>query len=176
MACDGNDYVTNFRDGILILEDGAGHTLEVPLEMGDVSITGLNAIQAERVVYRSRGRTKSVRRGVDQEISISFSAMLNRLGSTATKTNAAGKVVPSKPALIDFILFRGAFAGNVGTTHVCGDAKLLTARWQLTVPEGTDYIELHGVGFDLDTAEGDPNTVSASGTVYDPDVVIVRAA
>ena len=166
MACDGNDYVTNFRDGVLILEDGAGHSLETPLDMGDVAISGLSADMTELAVYQSRGRTKAVRRTNDVQPSVSFSAMLQRLGSTTA----------SKPALLDFLMRRGLYAGNVRTSHVCGDSYLLTARWQLTVPEGVDYIELRGVSFSADTAEGDPNTISATGTVYDPDVVIVRAA
>jgi hypothetical protein len=166
MACDGNDYVTNFRDGVLILEDGAGHSLETPLEMGDVAISGLSADMTELAVYKSRGRTKAVRKTNDVEASISFSAMLQRLGSESA----------TKPALLDFMLKRGLYKHNLRTSHVCGDSYLLTARWQLTVPEGVDYIELRGVSFSADTAEGDPNTISCTGTVYDPDVVIVRAA
>jgi len=42
MPCTGNDYVTNFRDGTLYLIDGGGTSLTIPLEMGDVNISGLN--------------------------------------------------------------------------------------------------------------------------------------
>ena len=76
MACNGNDYVSNFRDGTLYLMDGGGNTLTVPLEMGDVAISGLSGDMTEVAVYRSRGRTVAVRKTNDLQPSIAFSAML----------------------------------------------------------------------------------------------------
>jgi len=170
MSCDGNDYVTNFRDGVLILRDGAGVTLEVPLEMGDVAIGGLSADMTEVAVYQSRGRTKAVRRTNDVQPTLAFSAMLGRLSSSKTATT-----VPAKPAVMDFILRRNAYATNIRSSSICGDVYTLDAKWQLTTPDGVEYVELRAVAFTVDLSEGDPNSISLSGTVYDPDVIIVGA-
>lgn len=166
MACDGNDYVTNFRDGLLVLEDGGGHSLEVPLDMGDIAISGLSADMTEVAVYQSRGRTVSVRKTTEVQPTVNFSAMLQRFGSSTTL----------KAALLDFVRGKGAYATNVRTSGICGDVYTLDARWQLTTADGTDYIQLRDVRFTADLAEGDPNTISLSGTVYNPDVTVSAAA
>ena len=166
MACDGNDYVTNFRDGVLTLFDGAGHSLVVPLEMGDVAISGMNGDMTEHAQYFSRGRKVAVRKTQDLTPTIAFSAMLNRLSSAAAL----------KPAVLDFLRFTGYYATNVRTDGICGDAKTVDCKLALTVPEGTDYIYLRDVIFAFDIGEGDPSSISMSGTVENPDITIVGAA
>ena len=168
MACDGNDYVLNFRDGAIILTDGAGHSLTVPLDQGDVAISPLSADMTEVSVYQSRGRTKSIRRTTDIQPTITFSAHLNRLSRSSLGT-------PSKPALLDFIRRRGAYASNVRSSSICGDVYVIDVKWQLSTPDGTEYVECRAVHFTADLAEGDPDTISLSGTIYDPDVIIVPA-
>lgn len=158
MACDGNDYVTNFRDGTLYLEDGAGHTLTVPLETGDIAISGLNGDMTERAVYMSRGRIKSVRKTNDIVPTIAFSAMLNRMSSA------------TKDVIVDFLRFTGKYATNVRTTGVCGDIKTVNARWVVTTPDGDESITARDVAFGFDLAEGDPSSVSFSGEIYNTDI------
>ena len=114
MPCTGNDYVTNFRDGTLYLIDGGGTSLTIPLEMGDVNISGLNGDMSEVSVYRSRGKTVTVRKTNDLNPSISASAMLNRFSSA------------TKDVIADFIRFTGKYASNVRTSGVCGDVKTLS--------------------------------------------------
>jgi hypothetical protein len=171
MPCDGNDYVTNFRDGTLTLEDGAGHTMVVALDMGDLAISGLTAGQAEVAVYKPRGRTKAIRLTNQTEPTLSFSAMLNRL----TASEAAGRLASPKRALLDFLLFRGASKGNTRTGGVCGDVPTLNAKWTLNTVDGPEYVLVKDVHFSVDTAEGDPNMISASGTIYNADVEIIGA-
>jgi hypothetical protein len=163
MACNGNDYVSNFRDGTLYLMDGGGNTLTVPLEMGDVAISGLSGDMTEVAVYRSRGRTVAVRKTNDLQPSIAFSAMLNRLSSVTNNVIA------------DFIRFSGKFASNTRTTGICGDAKTLDAKWQVSTPDGTEQIIVRDVVFTYDISEGDPSSISLSGTIYNPDVTITGA-
>lgn len=163
MACNGNDYVSNFRDGTLYLMDGGGNTLTVPLEMGDVAISGLSGDMTEVAVYRSRGRTVAVRKTNDLQPSIAFSAMLNRLSSVTNNVIA------------DFIRFSGKFASNTRTTGICGDAKTLDAKWQVSTPDGVEQIIVRDVVFTYDISEGDPSSISLSGTIYNPDVTITGA-
>lgn len=163
MACNGNDYVTNFRDGALYLLDGSGASLTIPLEMGDVSISGLSGDMTEVAVYRSRGKTVAIRKTNDLQPSISFSAMLNRLSSV------------TNDVIADFIRFKGKYAGNIRTSGICGDAKTLNAKWVVSTPDGDETIIVRDVVFTFDFSEGDPSSVSLSGTIYNPDISITGA-
>lgn len=163
MACNGNDYVTNFRDGTLYLIDGAGTSLAIPLEMGDVAISGLSGDMTEVSVYRSRGKTVSVRKTNDLNPTIAFSAMLNRVSSVTNNVVA------------DFIRFSGKYASNVRTTGVCGDTKTLNAKWTVSTPDGDETVIVRDVLFTFDLAEADPSTISLSGTIYNPDVTMSGA-
>ena len=163
MACNGNDYVSNFRDGTLYLLDGAGASLAIPLEMGDVAISGLSGDMREVAVYRSRGRTVAVRTTNDLNPTIAFSAMLNRLSSVTNNVVA------------DFIRFTGKYATNVRTSGICGDAKTLDAKWVIATPDGNETITVRDVLFTFDLSEGDPSSISLSGTIYNNDVTIIGA-
>ena len=163
MACNSNDYVTNFRDGTLYLIDGAGTTLTIPLEMGDVSITGLNGDMSEVSVYRSRGRTVTVRKTNDLNPAIAASAMLNRFTSA------------TKDVIADFIRFTGKYASNVRTNGVCGDTKTIDAKWVVETPDGDETIIVRDVLFNFDLSEGDPSSISLSGTIYNADITMTGA-
>lgn len=163
MACNANDYVTNFRDGTLYLIDGAGVTLTIPLEMGDVNIAGLNGDMSEVSVYRSRGKTVTVRKTNDINPTISASAMLNRFTSA------------TKDVIADFIRFTGKYSTNVRTSGICGDAKTINAKWVVSTPDGDETIIVRDVLFSFDLAEGDPSSISLSGTIYNSDLTMTGA-
>ena len=164
MACDGNDYITNFRDGTLYLIDGAGTTLTVPLDAGDISITGMNGDMAERTVYRTRGRMRTVRKTNDLEAQIAFSAMLNRLSSV------------TKDSVLDFVRFKGKYEHNTRTTGICGDVKTVHAKWVISTPDGDEYAYVPDVAFDFDISEGDPSQISMTGTCYNPEDIDLKGA
>jgi hypothetical protein len=147
----------------MYLLDGSGNTLTIPLEMGDVAISGLSGDMTEVAVYRSRGRTVAVRRTNDLNPTIAFSAMLNRLSST------------TNDVIADFIRFKGKYSANVRTSGVCGDAKTLDAKWVISTPDGNETIIVRDVLFTFDFSEGDPSSISLSGTVYNADVTITGA-
>lgn len=163
MACNANDYVTNFRDGTLYLIDGAGTQLTIPLEMGDVNISGMNGDMFDVSVYRSRGRTVTVRKTNDINATISASAMLNRFSST------------TRDVIADFIRFAGKYATNVRSSGICGDAKTLNAKWVVSTPDGDETIIVRDVLFSFDLAEGDPSSISLNGTIYNNDVTFTGA-
>lgn len=152
-TCDGNDYITNFTDGVVTLIDGAGHELDVPLGNGDFSLTGLSADGWEQTVYFIRGVPKTQRRTQMVQPSVSLTAALNRLGSATKKT------------VLDFLRFRNYYASNVRSRAVCGDSNTVDVRFKISTPDGYEQIDLYGVFFNIDATEGDPSTISLSGTV-----------
>lgn len=156
MPSDPNDYALNFRDGTLTLRDGGGHSLVVPLEQGDVAITGLTPDMVEPTVYFSRGRRVAARKGQDVEPQISLSTLLNRVTSRDA----------TKPAVLDFLRFRGVYASNVRTNGIAGDLKTVDAELALNTPDGVSYVVCHDVYFGHDINEGDPSTLSLSGPVW----------
>jgi hypothetical protein len=152
----------HFTDGSITLKDGTGTplTLTVALSVGDLTISGVETDTLGRTVnaYETRGVLRSLRRGARVYPTVSFSAHL------ADVTDASDKT------LFDFILKRGASASNVSTTAGTGDVYTLDVVFTI---EGTDLgdaadhvITLEDVHFTSDLAEGEPNTISASGTIY----------
>ena len=157
MQCDYQ--VSNFRGGEVTLMDGAGHTLVVPLEVGDFAISGITPTNTEMAVYKSRGRTVAVKQTNDVEPSISFSAMLSRMTSL-TKTE-----------VLDFVRFTGYYSTNQAASSICNGGKLLDIKWALETEEGTEYIIARAVGItSIDTGDGDPNSIKFSATAYNPAV------
>lgn len=158
-----DEYVCNYRDGALTLIRGS-LSLVVPLEQGNVSIGGLSATNTSKTSYKSRGRTVTVRQSEESEASISLDTLLNRLSSVTKET------------VLDFVRGTKKYAGGPWSTAVAGDAQLVDCRWDVNTPDGPEYVNVYAVGFSYDIAEGDPNTVKLSGTIYKPTLTEINGA
>ena len=145
--------------GSIVLNDGTGTplTLTVRFDSADLSLSGLGALR-EVVTYQSRGKTLNIRKGAPSYPSISFSCMV------ADLTEATGGTV------LDWVAKRAPFTARVSTSTTIGDVD--TSDITITF-EGTDYgdgadqtITCEDVHFTADFAQGEPNKLSISGTVY----------
>ena len=151
--------IKHVTDGSITLEDGTGSpvTLVVPFTSGDLSVDGLqNSLRAVQA-YQTRGTLHSVRLAAREFPSMSFSAMLADVSDGTAGT------------LIDYCLKQGSYASNV-TTLTGSDVYALKVT--LTI-EGTDLgdsadhtIQMDDVHVTVAVAEGEPDTVTISGTVY----------
>lgn len=152
--------VKNFGDGTISVKDGTGTpvVLTVDFDQGDLSLTGLSATQREVAAYESRGVLKSLRHTTRTYPTGSFTLMLTDVSDDEDTT------------LIDFLLKRGSYDGNVSTRGANSD--VYTVDIVLTI-EGTDLgdtadhvITMEDCYCTADVAEGDPNTVTVNFTVY----------
>ena len=151
--------IKHVTDGSITLEDGTGSpvTLVVPFTSGDLSVDGLqNSLRAVQA-YQTRGTLHSVRLAAREFPSMSFSAMLADVSDGTAGT------------LIDYCLKQGSYASNV-TTLTGSDVYAIKVT--LTI-EGTDLgdsadhtIQMDDVHVTVAVAEGEPDTVTLSGTVY----------
>lgn len=151
--------IKHVTDGSITLEDGTGSpvTLVVPFTSGDLSVDGLqNSLRAVQA-YQTRGTLHSVRLAAREFPSMSFSAMLADVSDGTAGT------------LIDYCLKQGSYASNV-TTLTGSDVYAIKVT--LTI-EGTDLgdsadhtIQMDDVHVTVAVAEGEPDTVTISGTVY----------
>jgi hypothetical protein len=152
--------IKNLNDGSVTVEDGTGSpvSLSVPFTVGDVSIDGLGPQQNEVTAYETRGSLNTVRHTTRTYPTVSFSAQLADYSDGTDGT------------LVDFCLFQASYSANVSTLGANADVK--TIKLTLTV-EGTDHgdsadhtIVMDDVYVTVAVAEGDPNTVTISGTIY----------
>lgn len=146
-------------DGTITLLDGTGSpiTHAVPFTQGDLSIEGLGPALREVVRHETRGTLHSVRYGARTYPTISFSAMVADYSDGTDQT------------AVDFILKNGSYSSNVSTLG--SGAEVYTFSVQLDI-EGTDHgdaadhqIVALNVDGTLSVTEGQPNTISFSGTV-----------
>lgn len=148
-------------DGTITLEDGTTPTavsLTVPFSVGDFTSDGLREAMRAVQAFQTRGVRHSIRKTTREFVTFSFSAQLADLSDGTDGT------------LADFMLKQGSYASNVSTTSTDGD--VYTVNVILTV-EGTDLgdaadhvLTLPDCDAVLSIAEGEPDTVSISGTVY----------
>lgn len=154
--------IKHLYDGQIDLEDGATPTpatLTAPFTVGDLSLTGLQETQNNVVAYETRGTLNSVRHSSRTYPSVSFSLHLADLSDGTDNT------------VVDFLLKQASYSSNVSTLG--SNAEVYGIKVTLTI-EGTDHGDSadHTIVMDdfvptsVDIAEGEPNTVSVSGTVY----------
>jgi hypothetical protein len=152
--------VKNFRDGTIVLTDdtGAPITTTVIYEDGDFKLDGYAADLYEHANYEDRGVRSSSRKTKRAYPTFSFTAIMTDMADNTDKhlINAATKT--------------GAYAAGVSTTAAKGD--VWTLDMAITV-EGTDFsdasdhvVDLDDCAFVVGLAEGDPNKLTISGTVY----------
>tara|TARA_R110001592_G_scaffold44071_1_gene142262 strand:- start:2272 stop:2763 length:492 start_codon:yes stop_codon:yes gene_type:complete len=146
-------------DGSITVADGTGSpvTLVVPFTVGDLSLDGLMESQRAIQAYQTRGSLNSVRLAAREFPSVSFSAQLADISDAADTT------------LIDFCLKQGSYNANVSTLT---GSDVYAIKVTLTV-EGTDVgdsndhtIVMDDVHVTVAIAEGEPDSVTISGTVY----------
>jgi len=151
----------NKRDGKLTFSDNAAaHSLEVAFEAGDFSLTIPGPTVSH---YLDRGKittTPSLRYVDDQPMTFSFTANLRDMSDATYAT------------LLEII----SVTGYVGTTWVStmgatGEVFTLTLAWFI---EGINHGDATNHTCTLNycvvtgsVSEGDPNTISISGTAFD---------
>lgn len=152
--------VKNFRDGVILVEDGTGTPLAVTVqyEAGDFSISGLNQSNTEATTYLDRGELGSVRKTSRTFPTFSFSAHMTDLSDNTDKL------------LWDAVNKTGAFAAAVSTGGTASDVYMLKVTFTV---EGTNFGDsadhvmiLNNCHLSIDFAEGDPNSFTLNGTVY----------
>ena len=155
-----SSVVKNFRDGIILIEDGTGTPLAVTVqyESGDFSISGLNQSNTEATTYLDRGELGSVRKTSRTFPTFSFSAHMTDLSDATDKL------------LYDAVNKTGAFSAAVSTGGTASDVYMLKVT--LTI-EGTNFGDsadhvmiMNNCHLSLDFSEGDPNSFQLNGTIY----------
>jgi len=146
-------------------------TYTVAYEAGDLSLT---IPQATISSYLDRGKftlPPSVRYGDDQAITFSFSAYFRDLTDS------------SAPALVDIISNQGYAGSNwvstLSTSIAADDAEVFAIDLRWVVTNQGDATDVHKLVLSACTvncaiAEGDPNTVTISGTSWavEPSVLL----
>lgn len=146
--------------GKLTIIDGSDIPLELVLayDLGDFSISDLRAVLNEVVAVQRRGQHVGVVHGARVYPTISFSSILMSLTHAATPGSVE-----------EMILKRGAYAASKGQGAV-GTPRLLGLKWtvegSLFGDEGDIEVFMSGVDLVLSLSEGQPTTVSISGTIY----------
>jgi hypothetical protein len=148
------------RDGQIVLKDNGGaNTLVVAFEQGDLNI-GIPGTTIVSTLDRGRfGATPSLRAGDDQACTFSFTAYLRDLSDAAEAT------------LEDLISGRNGKAADwVSTQGATADVFALTLQWSIAGAAlgGTDHtLTLNHCVVTGSFSEGDPSTISITGTAYD---------
>jgi|TARA_R110002110_G_scaffold16328_1_gene71036 hypothetical protein len=148
----------NFRDGTLVVADGAALTHTVLYEEGNFSASGLVSGQKEVAAYMSRGDLASLRHTNQTFPSGSFTIHLADVSDATDST------------LIDALTKQGSW--SAATSTLGASAEVYAVSLALTI-EGTNHGDSadHSITMDdchcsVDVAEGDPSSVSVSFTCY----------
>lgn len=162
-----SSVVKNFRDGVLLFQDGTGTPLDITVqyENGDFSLSGMTGVDGtpayEHTVYLDRGEyfAGGVRKTNRTFPTFSFTAHFTELSDATNET------------LTDFICKTGSFAAAVSTLGANADVHAIKLTWTIEGTEhgdATDHVCVLNdcVINDLSISEGDPNTISISGIVY----------
>ena len=155
MAAPGT-FISNFTHGTIILTDsGAASTVTMTLDQGDFSASGLADRLREIAAYETRGTLRGVALTNRTYPTISFTSLISEWSDAGAGT------------VMDLITGGGAFASRVGTlgaNHpvVCLDVEFKFTDYDAAVPD----LKFHDVNLTFDFSEGDPDTISLSGTVY----------
>lgn len=149
--------VKHLYDGTITLEDGAANSLTVPFSVGDFSLDGVMESQRDVQAYQTRGTLNSVRLSARNFPSLSFSAQLADVSDATDGT------------VIDFCNKQGSFSGNSSTLS---DSDVYAIKITLSIDydggggEAAHTIACDDVHVTQAIAEGEPDTISISGTCY----------
>jgi len=156
-----SSVVKNFRNGTIAIADGTGSpiTLTVAYESGDFALSGVMEGQKEVAMYLDRGDFGSLRYTNFTPCTFTFTAQMTEI-SDATNKN-----------ILDAISKTGAFSSGVSTLGAGTDVPwTLNVTWTI---EGTNSgdasdhtVTMTNCRLSGGASEGDPNTLSVSGTCY----------
>ena len=152
-------FISNFTNGTITFKDGTGTplTLTLSLDEGNFSVSGLADRLREVAAYETRGALRGLSLTTRTYPSISFSSLISEWTDATTGT------------LMDLILGTtgSAFAARIGTLGATHPVVTLDCTFAFTSFDGTSHdLTFHDVYVTADASEGDPNTLSFSGTVY----------
>lgn len=153
----------SFTSGSIIVSDGTGTplTVTVQFDQADFAVSGLKDKLKDVTAYQTRGTLHSVRYAARSFPTLSFSFMVSEFSEASAGT------------LIDMITGKSStpFAARVSTLGATAD--VMTFDVKLTVEasdfeSGTSDLSLicEDVFLEFDFSEGDPDTISVSGTIY----------
>jgi hypothetical protein len=148
------------RDGVLVVSDNTGtpKTITVPYLNGTLKLTGLNASQRARQIFKSKGVVYAVRDTDDQEFGVEFTCdAVHFKGDNITAT------------LFEALMKLGPWNNAVSTLPPsAGDTFCVTLTWTVerTNFGGTNdnVVVAKYVYFDVDFAEGTPGQFTLKGT------------
>jgi hypothetical protein len=149
----------NFRDGLLVIEDGTGTPLylKIPVMDGNVAFTE----HTNKAVVKNRGKLYSRRQGDEVEVDVSFDVTFTQYSYA---NGAATGISPN-----DALNKTGGAAAWVSTDTAC-DIYAVTLVLVITDPEDNTKAEtLKFTKFSADTVqfkEGDPNKLTVSGKAF----------
>ena len=154
--------VKHMYDGSITLIDGTGTplTLTARFSVGDFSSSGLKAKLRGTTAYQARASVTSVRHTAREFPQVSFSCQLAEFSSAATGT------------IIDFITAKSGSPFSARVSTLGSSAEVFCCDVKLTV-EGSNHgdssdgtFTMEDVEIAFDVAEGEPNSITLSGTVY----------
>lgn len=144
------------RDGTITLTDnGAAHTFNVTLDVGDFTF---EEPKADRVVIRDRGAIAGLRKGDDAVGSLSFSVHFTEF-TNSTSDN-----------VMDFIYKRGSAAGYTGTNTAGYEQYLVDVKYTCDKTSLGDAATATGtftkVLLFASFSEAESDTLEITGEVY----------
>lgn len=151
--------IKHLHDGRLTLSDGTATpvTLTVPFYMGDFNFAALQEDQRAVVAYETQGVLHTVRHSTRTYPTGSFTLALADFSDATERT------------VLDFLLKRGSYASNTSTLTPT-EVYAVDMIWTV---EGTDLGDpsdhvatITDCVCTVDIAEGEPNTLSVSFTMY----------
>jgi len=146
---------TYVGDGTLTVEDGTPLSVTIGHQGGGISITGISASDEEALVIQDRdGAVVGLRaKTKGAKGTFSFELYLEDLVDGAAHT------------LVSLVRGTDASAARV-TTHSIGDLVTLKVTLTIVYEGNTQTIVLNDCYCEIDLSEGEPSTISLSGTRY----------
>lgn len=143
----------NFRDGTILIADGAALTYTVTYEDGDFKLDGLAQGLNEIAAYEDRGELFSLRLTKPAYPTFSFSAILTDVSSAAYAT------------LVDACMKQNIWSAATSTTATTGDVYTLNVTITVAYSAESHVVAMTNCVLTVGIAEGDPDKVTVSGEV-----------
>ena len=149
-------FISNFSHGQIILTDsGAASTVTMTLDQGDFSASGLADRLREIAAYETRGTLRGVALTNRTYPTISFTSLISEWSDASAGT------------VLDLITGAGEFSGRTGTLGANHPVVCLDVEFKFTDYDAAVHdLKFHDVNLQFDYSEGDPSSISLSGTVY----------
>ena len=149
-------FISNFTNGVLfVMDKDNDKILTLTLDQGDFSLSGLGDRLREIAAYETRGTLRGVALTTRTHPSLSFTSLISEFSDATAGT------------VMDMITGAGEFAARVGTLGAAHPVVCLNVKARFVDYDGANHeLECHDVSLTFDYSEGDPNSISLSGTVY----------